>query len=439
MSKLQPMLLGLQASEREIAQLLPQLMQVPFFAQVDTEHSHGWIWSRQGLIPEDFLAYGHIRLGLPIDTAIYSLLRRHCAKGARQAEAVIQLSQTVDYVKSLGENIPALICSATVLSSPSPPLPEVFFEVKVKEGEEERPSPTSKGQKVSHDSGVMSEKNIPIDPNHLQLPSKSTKASEKRGLQKTLRDTSDSSLVSPTVSNNTSSVSLFSSSSSLPMVHSLSVDTGGDRMKTIVENGSSNSLSPGGAPGQQRIRKTSLYRKPSFSGSENSDDGASNAGCCSPSSRLLFDRNQWTTTIQDNNTVVGMYGDTTYPMLTWNPKLRLDFEISSRTGTPGMVVAIDTETPALNFKLHNPTPHRVGFSIRAYRQTSVYSSHVIYPQNGLHMLEQAQCWEENADVYQDTPDRNEYLIVELFFATLEGNRPSWNVIRKYAVMKANKR
>jgi hypothetical protein len=440
MSKLQPMLLGLQASERETAQLLPQLMQVPFFEQVETEHDRAWIWSGQGLVPEDFLACGHIRLGLPIDMAIYHLLRRHCAKGARQAEAIIQLSQTVDYMKNLGTNLlPALICSATVLSSPSPPLHDRFmFAVTMGEINEQTVS-RSKGQKVSKDSGVVGD-NV-TDSNHLQPPLKSPTHS-RNGLHKNLKNTSGSSLLSCSHSQNSStsliSRSPLSSTSSLPMVHSMSVDTGGDKMMEAIAEASSQSrdslspLSPGGA---QRRRKTSLYH-PSSVSSETSDERVS---ISSLPSRLLFDRNQWNTTVLDNNTIVAMFGDTTYPMLTWNPKLRLDFEISSQMGPPGVVVAVDPETPILNVRLHNPTPYRVGFSIRAHRQTSVYSSHVIYPQSGLHMLEKSQCWEENADIHQDSPDKNEYVIVELFFATLEGGMPSWNVIRKYAVMKANKK
>ena len=423
MSKLQPILLGLQASERETAQLLPQLMQVPFFEQVETEHNRGWVWSGQGLVPEDFLACGHIRLGLPIDIAIYHLLHRHCAKGARQAEAIIQLSQTVDYVKCLGTNLlPALICSATVLRSPSPPLHEKFTFERF---DEEMVSHT-KGQKVSHDSGVVSDNPPPKSPNY-----------ERNGLQKALRDVSNSSLLSASRDSHTTSASLISplsSTSSLPMVHSLSVDTG-EKIKTIAEESSqsSNSLSPLPPGSMQRRRKPSLYHRPSFSGSETSDDALSLSG------RLLFDRNQWNTSVLDNNTIVAMFGDTTYPMLFWNPKLKLEFEVSSGKSLPATVVAVDPEKPVLNIRLHNPTSHRVGFSIRAYRQTSVHSSHVIYPQSGLHMLESAQCWDENADIHIDSHENNEYVVVELFFATLEGNRPSWNVLRKYAVMKGNKR
>ena len=450
MSKLQPILLGLQASDREVAQLLPQLMQVPFFEQVESD-------DRAWFMPEDFLACGHIRLGLPIDAAIYHLLHRHCAKGARQAEAVIQLSQTVEYVKKLGSNLlPALICSATVLSCPSPPLLEKCFTVNV-EGEDRLPLAYSGHARAkrhgSHDSGVYGISNNEGPDVDCLHP-----LSQRNGLQRTLRDNSGSSLAPSSVKtsrtsrrSSTSFSPLSSTSSLLPMVHSSSVDTGGDRIKTIAENtefdggdrmmpSSARKPSQDSVSSYQRTRKETIFHRPSYSGSEMSDDGSfSCMSRMSSTGQISFDRNQWNVTVVDNHTIVAMFGDTTHPLVTWSPKLKLDFEISSPTGVPGVVVAVDPATPVLNIRLHNPTPNRVAFSIRAYRQTCVHSCHVIYPTHGLHVLESAQCWEENADIYQESPDKNEYVIVELFFATLEGSKPSWNVMRKYAVMKANKR
>ena len=445
MSKLQPILLGLQASERETAQLLPQLMQVPFFDQVETD-DRASVWSSHGhgLVPEDFLACGHIRLGLPIDTAIYHLLNRHCVKGARQAEAVIQLSQTVEYTKSLGNNLlPALICSATVLSSPSPPPHDKFlarlesFTTKDDCMNNFNFNGTHSPVKrlMSGDSGVLSDH---FDTNQLQPPT--TSGADRKGLHQR-RDESNSSLLT---SQSTSSASLpfspISSMSSLPLVNSSSVDAGGDKIETITEEGEQTCgpLSPMYTTGVHRRRKTSLYQCPSISGSEISEEGSTIVSTLS--GRLLFERNQWHTTLLDNNMIAAMYGDNTYPLLMWNPKLRLDFEISSSAGIPGStVVAVDPNIPVLSIRLHNPTLHRVAFSIRAYRQTCVHNSHIIYPVNGLHVLDHAQCWEENADIHQDTPDRNEYVIVELFFATLEADQLSWNVLRRYALMKANKK
>ena len=460
MSKLQPVLLGLQASDRELPQLLPQLMQVPFFEQVDTDEGlSGWSSYGQGLAAEDFLACGHIRLGLPIDTAIYHLLNRHCAKGAKQAEEVIQTAQTVEYVKkSPGKHLmPPLICSASVLSSPSPPLHDKFpphqfqFGRVSTDGDEEIRVPLYNGhtlttrRQLSGDSGVMTDN----DMNHLHPPGS---RADRRSFQKS-KGVSESSLVSSDSrgdyyqhsQKSTSSMSFpfspMSSTASLPLVH-LPVESTGETIGTIVEedlNGESRTIvTPPPSTTQHRRRKTSLYQCPSItslSSSEVSDDGNS-----SMSGRLSFDRNQWNTTVMDNNMIVAMFGDTTFPLLVWNPKLKLDFEMSSSIGTlTGLVVGINPNKPFLTIRLHNSTPHRMAFSIRAYRQTTIHNCHVVYPLHGLHILEQAQCWEENADIHQESSEKNEYVIVELFFATLEANKPSWNVMRKYAAMKAKKR
>ena len=461
MSKLQPILLGLQASEREIAQLLPQIMQVPFFDQVETDNrSWGWSSNGHGLVPEDFLACGHIRLGLPIDTAIYHLLNRHCAKGARQAEEVIQSSQTIEYMKSLGNHlIPALICSATVLSSPSPPLHENRFPVEnflTADRDEEMCLPLCNGHRQSKrhnstDSGVLSDHATAEGHlNHLQPPRTFSKSRDAVSNSSLATCESKSDCRSAQSSSASLSYSPMSSTSALPMVHSQSggdIGAGGDRIKTIVEEvpnreAESRDVTSSSPPrSSHRRRKMSQIHRPSLtsiSGSEISDDGTSGNSSIMKG-RLIFDRNQWNTTVVDNNMIVAMYGDTTYPLLMWNPKLKLDFEISSSAGVPGMIVAVDPSTPSLNIRLHNPTSHRIAFSIRAYRQTSVHDSHIIYPLNGLHVLEHSQCWEENADIHLDSPDKNEYVIVELFFATLEANKPCWNVVRKYAVMKAKKR
>lgn len=445
MSKLQPILFGLQASERETAQLLPQLMQVPFFEQVDTD-DRCWGWSPYGevLSPEDFLAYGHIRLGLPIDTAIYHLLNRHCAKGARQAEEVIQTSQAIEYVKSLGNNhVPALICSASVLSSPSPPLTErfsinrfMFEHVDTNKDEEVQVSRGLNKRQISGDSGVMCVESTTVesDTNHfksLQVPRFNQKGRDiSNSSLQSHESKSDYHLSQKSTSSSSLPFSPLSSTSSLPMVHSRSADMGG------VRYGAQQAASSPYANAHRRRKTSQIYRPSvtSISSSEISDDG-----CSSVSGRLIFDRNVWNTTIMDNNIIVSMFGDTTYPLLIWNPKLKMDFEISSSMGLSGMTVAVDPNNPILNLRLHNPTPHRVAFSIRAYRQTCVHNSHIIYPIHGLHVLEQEQCWEEIADIHQDSSDKNEYIIVELFFATLEASKPSWNVLRKYAAMKARKK
>ena len=437
MSKLQPVLLGLQANERETAQLLPQLMQVPFFEQFDPDDSIG-SWSSyggQGPTPEDFLAAGHIRLGLPVDSAIYHLLNRHCAKGAKQAEEIIQTSQTVEYVKKTpGKHLmPALIFSASVLSSPNSPL--MKFPL--------RKFTYSSRADMDSDSGVETAM-ADVEIGRLRV---GALCSGQRSFQK---DNSQSSLLSsgsrseyPESQRSTSSVSLpFSPYSSSTSITAASPPTGGgETFETIEEDSDSSKsrvvMSPPPTTSRNKRRKTNMYHRSltSQSSSELSDDGN---GSTTPS-RLIFNQNQWNTTVLDSNMIVAMYGDTTYPLLVWNHKFKLDFEVSSSMRPlTGLMVSIDPSQPMMSIRLHNPTPYCVAFSVRAYRQTTIHNSHVVYPLHGLHVLEQHQCWEENADIHAESPEKTEYFTIELFFSTVEG-KPSWNVMRKYAVMKARKK
>ena len=437
MSKLQPILLGLQATERETAQLLPQLMQVPFFEQFDPDDV-SWSYRGEGLTPEDFLATGHIRLCLPVDAAIYHLLNRHCAKGAKQAEEIIQTSQTVEYVKKTpGKHLmPALIFSASVLSSPNSPL------MKLPLRKFTYPSRADMDTEVrDSDSGVETA-TTDVEIGRLRA---GALHSGRRSFQK---DTSQSSLLSsgsrsdyPESQRSISSGSLpFSPYSSSTSIAATSPPTaGGEIFETIEEDPDSSTprvaTSSPPAASRNRRRKTNMYHRSvtSQSSSEFSDDGNG-----STPSRLILDRNQWNATVMDSNMIVAMYGDTTYPLLVWNHKFKLDFEVSSMRPLTGLVVSIDPSHPMLTIRLHNPTPFRVAFSIRAYRQTTIHNSHVVYPLHGLHVLEQHQCWEENADIHAESTEKTEYFTIELFISTLEG-KPSWNVMRKYAVMKARKK
>ena len=414
------MLLGLQATEREIAKLLPQLMQVPFFEYSDTDdRMSGWHYvSNQGLSPEDFLSSGHIRLGLPIDVAIYHLLNCHCAKGAKQAEGIIQTAQTIEYVQdSPGKHLmPALICSASVLSSPSPPPPKFLPTIK----------------RLSTDSGVSND----ITKSYLSLPGSQNR---RRSFQNT-RDVSNSSLLSSEsrMEYQSSVKSISSTSLGLPFSPQSSTSARHPVGETIPEDlctceDTFTQTHPTSATTHMRQRKTSLFRS-SQSSVDSFDDN------CSLTGRRVFDQDQWNTSVLDGNMIVAMYGETTYPLLIWNPKLKLDFEVNSLGGlVTSQVVAVDANQPELHIRLHNPNDYRVAFSIRAFRQTTVHNSHVVYPVQGLHVLEGSQCWEEKADVHRDSPNNNEYIVLELFVAALETKKPSWNIMRKYAVMKCKKK
>ena len=154
-----------------------------------------------------------------------------------------------------------------------------------------------------------------------------------------------------------------------------------------------------------------------------------------------MDDNQWNVSFLDNTMVVAMYGMTAYPLLMWNPKLKVDFQLSSSIGLlDGDITGIDATKPIVTVKVTNTSPYRIGFSISVHRQSTAFQSHVVYPTKGLHVLEQGQSWEDNAEFYCNpkSKEMNEYFVLDMFVSTLDGNA-SWNILRKYAVMKAHKR
>ena len=79
---------------------------------------------------------------------------------------------------------------------------------------------------------------------------------------------------------------------------------------------------------------------------------------------------EWNTSFLDNTVVMAMYGNTTYPLLVWNPKLKVDFQLSSSIGLlDGAITGIDSTKPAVTAKLTNDFPYRIGFSIIVQRQS----------------------------------------------------------------------
>ena len=452
MLKLHPVLLALQACGTDTAQLLPQLMQVPFFEQLDIDDNIS-TWSfhdGQGLGPEDFLASGHIRLGLPVDVAIFHLLNRHCARGAKQAEEVIHTSQTVDYVRiTPGKHLmPPLIFSASVFSSPDSPFMRFSKSFNARkrwpaDPDSDRDIPVSESFKlVEHrpsdsDSGISTKnwgKEGLEGRSYLRPGERRNRQNASQSSLRSSGSLSDYRESQHSLSSTCLAISPYSSTTSI------SATAGGEICETITEDPNSTEphqvsiVSPSIAP-KNRRRKTNMYRPlVSRSSSEVSDDGGG-----SQSSRLLIDRNQWNTTVIDNSMIVAMYGDNTYPLLIWNPKFKFIFEISSSMGDlSDLVVNVDPNKPIIHIRLHNLTQFCVAFSLRAFRQTTIHNSHVVYPLHGMHVLEHEQCWEEKADIHPESLEKNEYFTIELFVSTLEG-KPSWNVMRKYAVMMSEKR
>lgn len=157
--------------------------------------------------------------------------------------------------------------------------------------------------------------------------------------------------------------------------------------------------------------------------------------------KSVVDDNQWNVTFLDNTMVVAMYGMTAYPLLMWNPKLKVHFQLTSSIGLlDGDITGIEATKPIVAVKVTNTSPYRIGFSISVHRQSTVFQSHVVYPTKGLHVLDQGQSWEDNAEFYCNpkSKEMNEYFVLDMFVSTLDGNA-SWNIQRKYAVMKAHKR
>ena len=135
--------------------------------------------------------------------------------------------------------------------------------------------------------------------------------------------------------------------------------------------------------------------------------------------------------------MIAAHGDNAYPLLMWDPTLKVEFKLSSSLGIlSGSVVAIEPSKPTVTIKVKNSTAMEVGFSVRAYRQTAVQKVHVVYPAQGLHKLDPYGHWEDNADFMSS--ENQEFFVLELFVCTQMGT-PAWNVMRKYAVMKAVKR
>ncbi len=189
-----------------------------------------------------------------------------------------------------------------------------------------------------------------------------------------------------------------------------------------------------------RQRRTGEARHPFDRTTSSTSDVSGDEGIFSGSERRSGhgwhpEKNIWHTTMVDNSVIMGMYGDNTYPLLMWDPSLKVEFKLSSSVGLiSSTVTGIDPSKPTVTMKVANSTPNRVAFSVRVYRLSSMIKYHVAYPSEGLHVLEPYMCWEDNAEFYARVPDKSEYFVIDLFLCTLGSGHPSWNVQRKYAAM-----
>ena len=400
MSKLQPILFGLQATEQELPQLLPQLMQTPFFNKTIEPTYNGYLNG----FSTDVLSKGYLRVGLAVDTAIYHLLHSHCAKGAKQAEGLIKTAQ---------------VSRSNLPSTPTvPQLPPVIFPSVLT-----RPSPIVRSPPRIFSNGFhgRSSQSDPSEESQSTLTSTPT-------VPTALNSQASSSSVASSFRTSTSS---FSS------LNEIAEHT------TLEDTPFSTAVSPHDLNG--RHRKITRCHLTSSSSDLSGDEGE----YWRVSQRHLPE-NVWETRFVDNQTIVGMYGASSYPLLLWNPDLHVEFKIGSSVGlltgpltgqNTNAVTGIDPSQPTVTMKVVNTLSHRIAFSIRVHRQSAIFdfTSHVVYPTQGLATLEGCQCWEESAEFFALTQDKNDYFIVDLFVCTLDGEHPSWNIVRKYAVMKAVKK
>jgi len=366
------------------------------FHQKDQETS-GW---EDDSFPEDFLTSGHVRLGIPIDTLIYHLLRSDCAKGAKQAEELIKTAQSTS--STLQSKIYQMqpVFFTSILCRPLPPahfkvlppphlkvLPPAHFKVLPPAVLKVLPPPTSL---LAHHP-----------PAHFKV--------KTRILDESMMGSSDTVSTSSDSSNSSETSSGYSSAS----------------IEINLPNESSGSNRDMNNSQDDSKKQAALGISGDVFGMEK---------------KFFVDNNTWNVTIMDSTTVVAMYGDTTYPLLMWNPGLKVDFQLTSSIKLfTGTVTLIDPSQPIVTFNVVNRSPHRVAFSVIVHRQSSIFHSHVVYPARGLHILEQNQCWEDNAEFYLNPKslEMNEYFIIDVFVAALDGNG-LWNILRKYAIMKGQK-
>ena len=138
---------------------------------------------------------------------------------------------------------------------------------------------------------------------------------------------------------------------------------------------------------------------------------------------------------QPKDMIIGSYGDNTYPILMWNPKLKVSFKLGTKLhDLSNMAAIVENPKDLLILKIVNTTEHKVAFSIRAHRQSMAYRSYVIYPKAGLHMLEPKQDWTFEVELMSGNQTRDEHFCIDLLVCAFNC-KPSWNVHRRYAVIK----
>ena len=445
MGKIQPALFNLQASEKELAQLLPQLLQVAFFSpgnqqQQDQIFNFPDVWNvdsdetfLNSSNMDEALANGNIRIAIPLDAAIYALLRNHCAKGARQANEVINVAMT-----PLNSHIP--LPTGPNISKP----PIVKFR--------STPRPVHQWgnrEAVREDgSGLPTSSTLPAvirwERNQSSLSLEDwSESSHKVSTQSSLSvcTSNTHSTSSSSRSENSASTLINSDEASLHTLQDLTSSS----EQTINEE----PVLPEGTPkktplsktlSQNKVRRNSkAYERPMTPRRQVVSRTVSLESDILVESTYVPNSSLWNTGIMDNNTMVAQYGSQPYPIVWWDPEYKIDFRLSTSVGTiSGTVTGIDPSKPEVTLKVFNNSPKQVGFAIRSHRQSTLFSSHVVYPTKGLELLEPYKSWEDNVQFLPNSTSTTEMFVTDLFFCTMDG-KPVWNVVRKYAIMKAEKR
>lgn len=414
MSKIQPALFALQANEKELHQLITQLMQSPFFYQDEQVQDREWDNS-ESCLPVgayEMLKLGHIRIGIPIDAAIYTLLRSFCAKSAKQAEAIITTHMATKY-------IPA---HSYVVLPQMPPI--IFQSIMVKPRQTARltfPLKRMIGKSTFKNKETAT---LEMPQSHDSKVSGSSLSSEF-----STTPSEGSKSASSLLSDSTSSGSLHVNPS-LNFSSDTSIETTGEKQSQSPPTAGAKSSSFS----QRSKRKMSKVLQRPFGRLSSSSDFSDYEGSIDER-RIIPHQSTWNITVIDNNMIVSQYGDTSYPLLMWNPKLKMDLQLKSSIGhLGGAVTGVDPAQPTVSLKLVNNTSSKVAFSIRSYRQSTIFSSHVVYPTKGLHIIDKNQCWEDNVEFYSNVKGKSEMFVIDLFVCTMD-DQPSWNVMRRYAAMR----
>ena len=382
MDLLQPLIFSLQAKEEDLASLLPQLMQNPFFNPSQKHHE------LFGVEPSVILSSGYIRLGVKVDTVIYDLLSSFCTKGpgSKQADSLINTGLKTAYslpteqaFQFKCQNGPPLFANGYIIADNVDSRPE---------------STDSSGS----EDDVIREVRGPLT----KCRSSTCSSITSSGFGTDHRDsTTAEDFLEPQMPANAVINNLKRSSS------------GGGRRTSVFTSPWAN------IPSEQR--KVSVLSDVSVTSILGS------SGDC-----------RWQVEVdsRSNDMIIGCHNENSYSILSWNPKFRVEFEIGSQEdGMSTSTYCVGSNKPSVSFHISNPGNEPMAFSIRAYRQSKMFRSHIIYPRDGLKYLDvQEDCWQDFDVVGSEGTKRDEHIIIDLLICKLHGE-PSWNVQRRYVILK----